>query len=177
MPRTAYLKCARWLSVALATRRFETLKSSESRFESRRGRHNNDWTRDTSNTSGVRRAWVANSVRILIGLMGRSSLQRTTTSLVSLRAGNKRQRSDDTPLRWNRCKHRLRQGCCWKTCFVATRFVSSGPTCVETVVGNVGHGTRLNVGICGMLFRMDLNLVASVTVLLTETWYFVDLWP
>ena len=41
----------RWLSVVLATRRFETLKSSELLFESRRGCYNNDWTGDANNTS------------------------------------------------------------------------------------------------------------------------------
>ena len=30
--------------------------------------------------------------------------------LVSLRAGNERQPSEETPLRWNRCGHRLRRG-------------------------------------------------------------------
>ena len=40
----------RWLSVALATRRFDTLKSSEFR---RRGCHHNDWTGDANNTPGV----------------------------------------------------------------------------------------------------------------------------
>ena len=150
----------RFLSVALAACRFETLKSSELRFESRRGCSNNDWTGDASNTSGVHRAWVASRVRILIGLMRRSRLQRTTTTgliscdagehcLVSLRAGNKLQRSEDIPLRWPRCRRHLREGCCWKTCFVATRWVPSGAECVETVLGIVGHGTRLNMGTCG----------------------------
>ena len=71
----------RWLSVVLATRRFETLKSSELRFESRTGFYNNDWTGDTNNTSGERRTFVASRVRILMGLMRRSRLQRTTTTL------------------------------------------------------------------------------------------------
>ena len=139
-----------------------------------RGSGNMLW--DTNKTSGARRAVVASRVRILIGLMRRSRLQRTTTGLiscdtgehcfVSLRAGNKRPRSEDIPPRWNRCRHHLREECCWKTCFLATRWISFGVKCVETVLGNVGHGTRRNV---------DLNLVASVTVLLAETWYFVDL--
>ena len=49
-------------------------------------------------------------------------------------------------------------------------WVSSGVICVEMVLGNVRHGTRLTMGIYGYW----LNPVASVTVLLTETWYFVD---
>ena len=152
-PRTAYLKYA---GLALATRRFQKLKSSGLRFESRRGCYNNDWTRDASKTSGVQRALVASRARILIGLVRRNSLQRTTTTgliscdageqcHVSLRAGNMRQRSEDVPLRWNRCRHHLREGCCWNTCFVATRWVSFGATCVETVLGNVGHGTRKSI--------------------------------
>ena len=55
------------------------------------------------------------------GLVRRSHLQRTTTTglisrdagehcLVFLRAGNKRQRSEDFPLRWNRCSHHLQRG-------------------------------------------------------------------
>ena len=43
---------------------------------------------------------------------------------------------------------------------------------VGTVLGNVGHGTS---GCLRMLVGMDLEPVASVTVLLTETWYFLDL--
>ena len=143
--------------MAPATRRFETLKSSELQFGGWRGCYNNDWTKDTSGTSGVRLAWVASRVCILIGLTRGSRLQRTTTTgliscdagehcVVSLRAGNKRQRSEDI---WNRCRHHLREGCCWKTRFVATRWVSSGAICVETVFGNEGHGTRLNVSTCG----------------------------
>ena len=53
---------------------------------------------------------------------------------------------------------------------MANRWISSGAKCVETVFGNVGHGTRLNMGTCGYWFVLDLNLVASVTVLLAETW-------
>ena len=105
----------RWLSVALATSRFETLNSCELQFGSRRECNNNDWTEDTNDTSGVRRAWVTSRVRILIGLLRRSRVQRTTTTgliscdvgehcLVSLRAANKRQRSEDIPLRWNPCR-------------------------------------------------------------------------
>ena len=116
--------------------------------------------RGANNTSGVQRAWVASRVRVLIGLMRRSRFQRTTTPgliscdagehcLVLLRAGNKRQQSKDIPRRWNRCRHHLREGCCWKTCFVATRGASSSAKCVETVMDNVGHGTRLNMGTCG----------------------------
>ena len=119
----------RWLSVAPATHRVETLESSEFRFQQRRGCYNNDWTEDVKDTSGVRRAWVA---RIQIGLKRRSRLQHTTMTgliscdagehcLVSWPAGNKRQRVEDTPLKWNRCRHHLREGCYGKKCFVATR--------------------------------------------------------
>ena len=59
----------RWLSVALATRRIETLKSGELRFGWRRGCYNNDWMEDANNASGVRRAWVASRVLSLIKLM------------------------------------------------------------------------------------------------------------
>ena len=122
----------RWLRVALATRRIGMLKSSELRLGWRRGCCNNDWTEDANNTSGVQRAWVASCVRIQIGLMRRCRLHRTTTtgliscdagehSLVLLRAGNKRQKVEDIPLGWNRCRHHLREVCCWKMCFVATR--------------------------------------------------------
>ena len=62
----------RWLSVAPATLRFETLKDSELPCGSRRGCYNNDWTGDTNDTSGVRHARVASRVRILSGLMTRS---------------------------------------------------------------------------------------------------------
>ena len=58
---------------------------------------------------------------------------------------------------------------------MATRWVSSGVTCIGSVLGNVGHDTRLDDGYLWILVDMDLNPVASVTVLLTETWYFVDL--
>ena len=53
----------RWLSVALATRLIETLKSSEVRFGWRRGCYNNDWTEDVNYTSGVQRVWVESGVR------------------------------------------------------------------------------------------------------------------
>ena len=119
----------RWVSVALTTRRIETLKSSESRFGGRRGCFNNDWTEDANNTSGVRRACVASRLRTLIGLMRRSRLQRTTTGLisfdagepclVSLRAGNKRQLVEDIPLRWNRCRHHFREVVFWEIVFCA----------------------------------------------------------
>ena len=72
----------RGLCVALATRRFETLKNSDLPFGSRRGRYNNDWTGDANDTPGFRRAWVAGRVWILIWFMRRSrlGLQRTTTT-------------------------------------------------------------------------------------------------
>ena len=111
----------RWLSVALATTRNEMLRVSELRFGWWRGCYNSGWTEGVNDTCGVQRPWVAGRVRILIGLMRRSRLQRTTTTgliscdagehcLVSFRAGNKRQRMEEIPLRWNRCRHHLREG-------------------------------------------------------------------
>ena len=43
----------------------------------------------------------------------------------------------------------LNRFCCWKSGFVATRWVPSWVKCVGTVLSNVGHDTRLTVGTCG----------------------------
>ena len=131
--------------------------------------------RGCENTSGVRRAWVASRVRRLIGLTRRSRFQRTTTTglilcvvgehcLVSLRAGNKRQRVEDIPLRWNPCRHHLREG------------NSLNLTRCEMCCHGIGQRgcTDSERGYLWMLVGVDLNPVASLTVLLTEIWYVVD---
>ena len=52
----------RW--AAVATRRIESLKSSEWQLAWRRGCYNNGRTEDGNDASGVRRAWVASRVKI-----------------------------------------------------------------------------------------------------------------
>ena len=52
---------------------------------------------------------------------------------------------------------------------MATRWIPSSAKCVEMVLGNVGQR-----GYLWMPVGVDLNPVAPVTVLLTESWYHVD---
>ena len=102
--------------------------------------------------------------------MRRSRLQRTTTTgLISCDAGGDCQRSEDSVEVESLQTSSPRGVLLENVFFLATRWISSGAKCVEMVLGNVGHGTRLNIATRGCW------LVWTVTVLLTETWYLVDL--
>ena len=110
-----------WLSVALATRRFEPLKNSELLCGSRRGllrqRVDRGYERYLWSTTRLGckpctdTEWACEKKPPWI------SCGAGEHFLVSLRAGNERQPSEGTPLRWDRCGHRLRRGVLMESVF------------------------------------------------------------
>ena len=119
-------------------------------------------------------AWVASRERMLIGLMRGSRFRRTTNGLICVSvlsivlfrcalgtSVNRRRIFHYDGIVADVISERSVVG---KRVLVAARWVSSRGTWHE-----------IERGYLWILVGMDLNLVSSVTVLLTETWYLLDL--